>query len=248
MHFIIPLLVVVLISLYSCDAILYNNIHFLNKGICHGKGWRTLNNRLSLYRNSDFAGAQIGCRGKISITSVHHLPNSARPLLLPTTSTKLRAASIPTSLIRADDCWSLWAFIAASAAAGLQLEQKTSVGRALSGPVCSMLLSAVATNIGILPIAGSPHIAQLQSFVVKIATPLLLLGADLRKIFKDTKGLMNAFFVGTFGTLLGSVFSFTAFHSLLASVGLPGDGWKLAAALTAKVRFCNVMRLYAIIM
>jgi len=110
----------------------------------------------------------------------HRATKSTRPRFPITTTLH---ASIPSSLIRADDCWSLWAFIAASAAAGLQLEQKMSVGKALSGPVCSMLLSALATNIGILPIAGSPYISQLQSFVVKVANPLLLLGADLRKIF-----------------------------------------------------------------
>eukprot|EP01036_Dinobryon_divergens_P026116 gene26116-34725_t len=181
----------------------------------------------------DIVVAQNRYRRSVSIiSSLHHRATKSTRLRFPTETTL--HASIPSSLIRADDCWSLWAFIAASAAAGLQLEQKTSVGKALSGPVCSMLLSALATNIGILPIAGSPYISQLQSFVVKVATPLLLLGADLRKIFKDTKGLVNAFFVGTIGTLLGSVLSYSVCHSLLESVGLPGDGWKLAAALTAK--------------
>ena len=216
----------------------YHNI--VNKGICRGKRWRfnhINHNTLSLYKNSEIAVAQNRNGGKVSIISLlHHLAvKTARNPITSTTKTSLRA-SIPSSLIRADDCWSLWAFIAASAAAGLQLEQKTSVGKALSGPVCSMLLSVLATNIGILPIAGSPYISQLQSFVVKVATPLLLLGADVRKIFKDTKGLVNAFLVGTIGTLLGSVLSFSVCHSLLDSVGLPGDGWKLAAALTAKVR------------
>ena len=104
-------------------------------------------------------------RGSFSIITLlthHRATKSTRPRFPITT---ILHVSIPSSLIRADDCWSLWAFIAASAAAGLQLEQKMSVGKALSGPVCSMLLSALATNIGILPIAGSPYISQLQSFV-----------------------------------------------------------------------------------
>ena len=231
-------LIAALISRDFCDANrAFDNI--VNKEICRGKRLR-FNHDLYLYKNSDIAVAQNRYRGSVSILSLfthHRATKSTRPRFPITTSLH---ASIPSSLIRADDCWSLWAFIAASAAAGLQLEQKTSVGKALSGPVCSMLLSALATNIGILPIAGSPYISQLQSFVVKVATPLLLLGADLRKIFKDTKGLVNAFFVGTIGTLLGSVLSFSVCHSLLQSVGLPGDGWKLAAALTAKVRCCGM--------
>jgi uncharacterized membrane protein len=97
-----------------------------------------------------------------------------------------------------------------------------------------MLISAIATNIGILPTAGSIYITQLQSFVVKLATPLLLLGADLKAIFRETKGLLKAFFVGTAGTLLGSILAYNLFASRLQEIGLPGDGWKIAAALTAK--------------
>mmetsp|Transcript_33536 Transcript_33536/g.48650 ORF Transcript_33536/g.48650 Transcript_33536/m.48650 type:complete len:460 (+) Transcript_33536:14-1393(+) len=139
-----------------------------------------------------------------------------------------------TSLIPADANWSLWAFIASSAAFGLKLEKSTVIGRALSGPVCAMLISAFATNIGILPSTGSIHITNLQSFVVKLATPLLLLGADLQKIYKETKGLVKAFLVGSIGTTLGAILSFAIFHKQLDVVGIPGDGWKIAAALIAK--------------
>ena len=40
---------------------------------------------------------------------------------------------------------------------------------------------------------------NLQSFVVKLATPLLLLGANLFKILKETKGLLKSFLLGTLG-------------------------------------------------
>jgi len=139
-----------------------------------------------------------------------------------------------TSLIPADASWSLWAFIASSAAFGLKLEKSTVVGKALSGPVCAMLISAFATNIGILASTGSIHITQLQSFVVKLATPLLLLGADLQKIYKETKGFVKAFLIGSIGTTLGAIISFAIFHKQLDAVGISGDGWKIAAALTAK--------------
>lgn len=55
----------------------------------------------------------------------------------------------------------------------------------LSGPVCAMLLSAAATNLGLLPPA-SPRMAELQSLAVALALPLLLLAADLRAILADT--------------------------------------------------------------
>jgi uncharacterized membrane protein len=75
---------------------------------------------------------------------------------------------------------------------------------------------------------------NLQSFVVKLATPLLLLGADLNKIFRDTGSLMKAFLLGTIGTLLGSSLGFILFGPSLSSLGELGDNWKIAACLTSK--------------
>ena len=160
--------------------------------------------------------------------------SNLRPCILSRVNSFQLKASPLVSLIPADNFWSLWAFIAASSAVGLQLENKTSVGKALSGPVCAMLISALATNAGILPMAGSPYILQLQGFVVKLATPLLLLGADLQKIFKETKGLIKAFLLGTAGTIFGSIFSFLLFHPYIKSIGIRSDDWKISAALAAK--------------
>lgn len=138
------------------------------------------------------------------------------------------------SLIKADQMWALWTVIAFSASSGLKLEG-TKVGKMFSGPVCSMLITAILTNCGVLPSAGSIHIKNLQSTVVKLATPLLLLSADMAKIFKETEGLLKAFFLGTFGTLFGSGLSYFIFRKSLSAFGRPGeDGWKLATALTSK--------------
>lgn len=97
-----------------------------------------------------------------------------------------------------------------------------------------MLISAVLTNIGILPASGSIHLISLQVFVLKLATPLLLFGADLKKIFLETGIMLKAFLLGTLGTLLGSFIAMTLLFGPLNSIGLPGDSWKLASALTAK--------------
>lgn len=136
------------------------------------------------------------------------------------------------SLIGTDDRWALWAIASSAAALGLKLE-RTAIGKSLSGPVCSMLITAILTNVGVLP-SGSIHMTNLQSFVVKLATPLLLLGADLNKIFRDTGSLMKAFLLGTIGTLLGSSLGFLLFGPNLSTLGELGDNWKIAACLTAK--------------
>lgn len=130
--------------------------------------------------------------------------------------------------------WGLYAIIASSAAAALRLERKTAFGKNLSGPVTAMLISAILTNIGILPASGSTHLVSLQIFVLKLATPLLLFGADLKKIFLETGIMLKAFLLGTVGTLLGSLTGMLLLSGPLNSIGVPGDSWKLASALTAK--------------
>lgn len=130
------------------------------------------------------------------------------------------------TLISVDDKLSLWTVAAVAAATGLRLE-RTSIGKMLSGPVCAMLITSLLTNLGVVP-SGSGHMQSLQVFVVKLATPLLLLGADLKKIFRVTKSLMKCFFLGTMGTLLGSSLGFYLFSTSLSGFGEAGDSWKIA--------------------
>jgi len=138
------------------------------------------------------------------------------------------------SLIGADDRWAIWAVIAATAAVGIRLE-RTQIGRALSGAVCAMLTTSVLALAGVLPAAPSPHVASLQALVVALATPLLLLGADLRVIFDKARGMLPAFALGATGTCLGATLAFVLLGPTLAAPGCLGaDGWRVGAALTAK--------------
>ena len=148
---------------------------------------------------------------------------------------RLRLSSIPQFLeILPDNKWGLYAVIASSAASALRLERKTDIGRSLSGPVTAMLITAVLTNIGVLPSTGSIHLVSLQVFVLKLATPLLLFGADMKKIFGETGVMLKAFFLGTLGTLLGSFIAMILLSGPMSSIGISGDSWKIASALTAK--------------
>ena len=107
--------------------------------------------------------------------------------------------------------WFQYAVIATSAAVSLKLE-RFKIGQLLSTPVCSMLISVILTNINVLPAEGSSSIRQLVDISVKLATPLLLLDADFKRIYKETGGsLLFAFLLGTFGTLLGELISFKCY-------------------------------------
>lgn len=137
-------------------------------------------------------------------------------------------------IISPDDKWSLYAAISLASAMGLNLERRNIVEKSLSGPVSAMLFTAILTNVGILPASGSIHITLLQSFIVRLATPLLLLGADMKKIFRETGVLLQAFLCGTLGTVIGSLVGYIFLTDSLNVIGSNGDGWKIVSALTAK--------------
>ena len=139
------------------------------------------------------------------------------------------------TLLLPTDTWEIWACLLASAATGYHLN-KTPVGGALSGPVCAMLCGAFLANAGVFPPPG-PHFTVIQTGVVSLATPLLLLGADLRVVFTRTRRLVGAFGVGSMATAIGAVCAFAALESTthcMTELGVNGDGWKVAAALAAK--------------
>ena len=101
------------------------------------------------------------------------------------------AAATAGSLIRPNDDWGLWATLIVCGAAGLRAE-KTEVGAKLSSPLVTMFLALFLVNIGVLP-SDAPLYAAVNKFLVPLAVPMLLLGADLRRVFRDTGSLLLAF-------------------------------------------------------
>ena len=98
------------------------------------------------------------------------------------------AAANAGSLIRPNDDWALWATLIVCGAAGLRAE-KTDVGAKLSSPLVTMFLALFLVNIGVLP-SDAPLYAAVNKFLVPLAVPMLLLGADLRRVFRDTGSVL----------------------------------------------------------
>lgn len=75
-----------------------------------------------------------------------------------------------------------------------------------------------------------------QAWCVRLATPLLLFGADMRRLVGSAGRLTGAFALGAAGSTLGILGGFALVAAPMALVGDPsnGDGWKLASALLAK--------------
>ena len=142
--------------------------------------------------------------------------------------------SLPSlPLIHVDDSWGNWVVLTGSAAAAQVLGQTTAVGRLLGPPVTAMALTFLLATIGILPPGGSNAAKTLQSLTLQVATPTILLGADLRDAAQRCGPLLVSFLIASSATWIACLVGWK-----VAGVGLSAalgrDGLVIAAALLAK--------------
>ncbi|WVZ82952.1 hypothetical protein U9M48_030152 [Paspalum notatum var. saurae] len=124
------------------------------------------------------------------------------------------------------DHWGNWAFLLSAAAFGTWAEEHTSWGAALSGALVSIMAGLAATAIGLVS-PGAPAHGVVMEYLLPAAVPLLLLGADLRRVVRTTGDLLKAFLIGSVATVVGTTVAYLLFP--MRSLGQ--DSWKIAAAL-----------------
>uniref|UniRef100_A0ACD5ZNL0 Uncharacterized protein n=1 Tax=Avena sativa TaxID=4498 RepID=A0ACD5ZNL0_AVESA len=141
---------------------------------------------------------------------------------------RLRHARPPAavSIIAPADQWGNWAFLLSAAAFGTWAEEKTPWGAALSGALVSILAGLAASSAGLVT-PGAPAHGVVFEYLLPVAVPLLLLGADLRRVVRTTGDLLKAFLIGAAATVLGTTVAYLLFP--MRSLGQ--DSWKIAAAL-----------------
>ena len=98
-----------------------------------------------------------------------------------------------------------------------------------------MALTFGLATVGIMPPGGSAGASALQGLTLNLATPLLLLGADIKSARKSCGPLLVSFILASVATVLASTVALSVgpTQSLLTNA-LGGDGLKVAAALMAK--------------
>ena len=164
-----------------------------------------------------------------------HLLDRKNKLECPVTSCNALSTIITTPLIAASDKWGNIACLSGAAALSQQCADKTKIGKLLGGPVTAMALAFLLGSIGILPPGGSTGCKALQTFSLQLATPLILLGADLRGCQKTCGPLIPSFILASLGTMLGcGVFAAISSTKFMLTNALGADGIKIAAALMAK--------------
>ncbi|GJN01155.1 hypothetical protein PR202_ga18397 [Eleusine coracana subsp. coracana] len=138
----------------------------------------------------------------------------------------VRAAASSATIIAPGDHWGNWAFLLSAAAFGTWSEERTPWGGALSGALVTIMAGLAATSTGLVS-PGAPAHDAVMEYLLPAAVPLLLLGADLRRVVRATGDLFKAFLIGSVATVIGT----TVAYALFPMRSLGQDSWKMAAAL-----------------
>lgn len=100
----------------------------------------------------------------------------------------------------------------------------------LSAVVWILLLGAVASNTGLIPLEANLY-GQLAGFTVPFAVALILMKVNLADVLRAGKAMAVAFLVACVGTVIGVVVAGLALDPLLEGAAGP-DRWKLAGPYT----------------
>lgn len=183
-------------------------------------------------------GVAVNRQGSAAVTpfsqlsSRHHGGGSKDRRGIDSSLTCLHAfPSLP--LIPKDDNWGNWAVLAGTASLAQYLGKSSKIGKLLGAPVTAMACTFALATIGVLNPGGSPPASALQVLSLQLATPLVLLGADLRDALRRCGPLLVSFLVASLATLVACLAGWPLLGSSLQSA-LGQDGLVIAAALMAK--------------
>lgn len=110
------------------------------------------------------------------------------------------------SLIPADNVFALGAILFGVAWLAFLIDTKP-IGKKTSGVIWALGVSMLLSNTGIIPFS-SPTYDFVGGSLVPLAIPLLLLKGDLRRIFRESGGVMIFFCIASMATVAGAVIGF----------------------------------------
>jgi len=147
-------------------------------------------------------------------------------------------------LIAPDNAWPIWASIISGAAVAIYLEQKYRWAANLSGPVVALLVGMGLSNFKFMPVE-SPHYDIVDGYLVRIAVPLLLLRANLVRIWGETGKMLIPFHLATLGSMIGGVLAGLLFRGRFALV-TEVSGVMTASYVGGGVNFVAVAESYKV--
>lgn len=134
--------------------------------------------------------------------------------------------------IHANDNWGNWAILTFNAASAQHLGRSTALGKLLGPPVTAMFLSFAMASVGIINPGSTVAAKSLQTLSLSLATPLVLLGADLRDAVQRSGPLLISFILAAASTALACILGWNLFGNAMKQA-LGRDALIIAAALMA---------------
>lgn len=130
------------------------------------------------------------------------------------------------ALISPDNTWLLTSIMLLSVSISIYLEHTYMWASKISGAVIAIILAVVFVNCHIIPTHAPIFDDVVWGYAVPIAIPLLLLQANLSKIWRETGRLFFIFLIGAAGTVVGAIIATILLQSSIED--LP----KVAAMMT----------------
>lgn len=129
------------------------------------------------------------------------------------------------TLIKPEETWLLWGFLAGWAAVSIYLEQRYKWASKISGAIIALVGALILSNANVIP-AEAPAYDAVWGYVIPLAIPLLLYQANLKKVWNESGRLLILFFISSAGTVAGVILSFAALHRFVPELD------KLGAMMT----------------
>lgn len=145
----------------------------------------------------------------------------------------LNVSPLSFPLISASDNWANVAVLTSTASISHKIGSSSAIGKLLGAPVTAMAIAFVLGSIGVLPSGGSSGQKMLQLLSIQLATPLLLLGVNIKECRQRCGPLLKSFILASASTLVACLAAYPLCSKWLTST-MDIDGLKIAAALMAK--------------
>ena len=130
------------------------------------------------------------------------------------------------ALISPDNTWLLTSIMLLAVSISIYLEHTYMWASKISGAVIAIVIAVVLVNCRVIPTHAPIFDDVVWGYAVPIAIPLLLLQANLSKIWRETGRLLFIFLIGAVGTVVGAVVATVLLQSSIED--LP----KVAAMMT----------------
>lgn len=109
------------------------------------------------------------------------------------------------TLISESNNWALLSIMFFSSFLAIYLEQKYKWAAKISGAIIILVIAVLLTNLNIIPASAPVFDDIVWGYAVPLAIPLLLLDANIVKIWRETGRLLAIFLIGAAGTLVGAL-------------------------------------------